>query len=505
MSLPSELRSSLPPSIDPEQVRAALRSPGARGSLGGETWVLDVEGRLAVLARTSIFDPLEPIVLAEGPAAVELRAGPELEIRPAEGAAFVVRPSLFEVEALAALLAGVEGRVAFTPAAEPSAAEFTPPEPARDEPVTFELAAVEPTPASSGRAEPRRDGTTLADLDVIDPDLESEAGEALAAGEYERTITAAGRLAQQSSPRERDEWFDLVEVVELMQAGDWVPAYLWTRGVREVPAQVMDELFGRLRHELERVDEPELAWAALGNRLSEAPDQRARLEAFLGRDGPTINREVAARARDFFTPLAEADDRLAQRGLARALLDLDELDAALTWIRRSLAHERFDFRARMLETQILALLAIGRSDDRELIAALQKAADDFDDRPEPLVDLADHVEYEDPAWAIELLRKALDREFDEFALLNLVELLDQSGRQGELIQEIEQAFTDPESIALVKDQLRDKLDAARRRFALSPTGDATPPAPAAAAQPNVAVAVLVALAVLAVALASLLF
>jgi hypothetical protein len=151
-------------------------------------------------------------------------------------------------------------------------------------------------------------------------------------------------------------------------------------------------------------------------------------------------------------------------------MELDEIDAALTWIRRATAAERFDFEARMLETRILALRAIETHDQRELLATLQKVADDFHDRPEPLVDLADHVEFDDPPWAIESLRKAQERCFDEFVVLDLVELLESSGRHGEAMRELEQALADPDTVALVEDQLREKLAAVRARFALSPAG-----------------------------------
>jgi len=451
VSLTPELRASLPTSIDAAKVRAAARASGSPGSLGGETWLLDLGGRLAVLIRGSIFDPLEPVALAD---VARLRDGSELEIRPVGGPPFVVRPSLFEVDAIAALLATVD-----------------------------ELATVEPNtpretldvPQYGAPAERRSEPVTLTDLDVVDPVLETEVVAALEAGEYERTLAAARELARQSSPRERDEWSDLIQVVSLLRTGDGVAAYLWTRGVRRVPASATDALLGRLSAALER-DEPTLAWAAAGEFLLDesGPDRRARIEARLGRDGPTLAREVSTRAREFFSTSAEAGDRLAQRGLARALLELDQLDAALTWIRRAIAAERFDFDARMLETQILSLRAIETDDDRELLAALQKVADDFHDRPEPLVDLADHLEFDDPSRAIDSLRRAQEREFDEFVVLTLVELLEQTGRHDEAIAELEQALTDPDVVTLAEDQLRERLTALRQRQAIAPASQRAP-------------------------------
>jgi hypothetical protein len=160
----------------------------------------------------------------------------------------------------------------------------------------------------------------------------------------------------------------------------------------------------------------------------------------------------------------------------------------------------------MLETQILALRAIEISDDRELLAAWQKVADDFHDRPEPLVALADHVEYDDPAWAIESLRKAQAREFNEFVLLNLIELLEQNGKHDQVIHEIEHAFADPDSVELVADQLSEKLAAAqakRRGGAVAVHGKQPPQTLAKPASVGV-IAVAVLLIVLALALILLL-
>ena len=444
--MPAELRDSLPSTIDAQRVRAAARASGSPGSLGGETWLLDLDGQLAVLVRASIFDPLEPLTLADRPQPIVLREG-ELELHPAEGSPFTIRPSMFELEPITALLE--------------------------------QVALARPQPAVVAPSESRREPITLTDLDVIDPDLETEVVAALEAGEHDRVIVAARELARHSGLRERDEWNDLLELVPLLRAGDHVAAYLWTRGVRRIPTSAADALFGSLSDALERRDEPALAWAAAGELLLDesGPDRRARIEKRLGRDGPTLALDVAHRAHRFFSSAAQRGDRLAQRGLARALLELDELDEALDWIRRAVAAERFDFETRMLETQILALRAIEIGDGRELTAALLKVADDFHDRPEPLVALADHVEFDDPAWAIESLRKAQAREFDEFALLSLVELLEQHAPPDEVIREIEQALADPDAVALVAEPLHEKLAAARakqRGAALAPADARTP-------------------------------
>jgi hypothetical protein len=480
VSLPPELRNSLPSSIDVQAVRAAARASGSPGSLGGETWLLDLDGQLAVLVRGSIFDPLEPLALASVGQPVELREGGELEVRPAAGPPFVVRPSLFEIERLAALLDQVEGVASL--ASPPSTTEVP------------------------DFGEPRREPDTLTDLDVIDPELEVEAVTALEAGEYQRVVTAASELARQSSPRDREEWSNLVEIVAHLRAGDCVAAYLWTHGVRQVPVTVTNALFGALANALERRDEAALAWAAAGQLLVDqsGSTRRSQIEARLDRDGPTLAREVASRARSFFSGPAEAGDRLAQRGLAHALMELDEIDTALTWIRRATKAERYDFDARMLETQILALRSIETNDDRELLASLQKVGDDFPDRPEPLVALADRVEFDDPDWAITSLRKAQDREFNQFVLITLVELLEQNGRHHEVIREIEHAFADGDSVAIVAAQLREKLAAVQAKLgvgALAPTTPSSPEPAARASVVAIAIGVVLIAAALALALA----
>jgi hypothetical protein len=471
VSVPPELRDSLPSSIDAHAVRAAARASGSPGSLGGETWLLDIDGKLAVLVRASIFDPLEPLALASDGQPVELREGGELEVRPAAGSSFVVRPSMFEIERLTALLGQVKGVAA--PGAAPG--------------------------------ESHRDPDTLTDLDVIDPELEAEAISALEAGDHDRVLAAASELARQSNARDREEWSNLVEIITHLRAGDCVAAYLWTHGVRRIPAAVTDALFGSLAELLERRNEPALAWAAAGQLLLDpsGPTRRSQIETRLDADGPTLAHEVSSRARSFFAGPAAAGDRLAQRGLAHALLELDELDEALTWIRRATAAERYDFDARMLETQILALRSIETNDDRELRAALLKVADDFPERPEPLINLAERVEFDDPEWAIESLRKAQDREFNQFVLLTLLELLEQNGRHHEVIREIEHAFADGDSVALVADQLREKLAAAQAKLsgALAPASTQSPAVAARGSVLAIAIAVVLIAALLAMALA----
>lgn len=451
MLLPAELRASLPSSIDADAIRRAVRASGSPGSLGGETWLLDVGGKLAVLVRESIFDPLEPVELSAIARPVALRDRSELEIFPAASSPFVVRPSPLESDTLAALLDEVEGH-----------------------------ARVPEQP---------RESVTLPDLDAIDPILEAEVIAALQAGEYARAAESARELGRQSSPRERDEWHDLVELLALLQAGDPVAAYLWAHGVRCGPATTDDALFGRLIEELERCNEPVLAWAAADRLLFDdsAPQRRARIEAQLDRPSQSLAREVSRRAREFFRGPAEAGDRLAQRGLAHALMEIDELDEALDWIRRAIRAERFDFAARMLETEILER-ASENHDNRELFAALQEAAEDFHDRPEPLVELADRVRKDDPERALELLRKALERDYDPFILLTLVDVLERTGRREQVIREIELALTDLDAVALVKDELRERLSAARAGLTFVPARAETP-APVAPAINVVMIAV----------------
>lgn len=471
MTVSAELRTALPSSIDPKAVRAAVRAPGSPGSLGGETWLLDLNGGLAAVYRSSIFDVLEPLVLAELAEPVALGKANELEIHRANGESFTVRPPLFEIDVVKALLAGVDGLArsgTLHEVAEPSRAE------AKAKPV-------EPGALLDSSVQP----ITLIDHDVIDPPCEAEISAVIAAGEYSRADAAVAKIAEQGNLRERDEWTDLLELITSLRVGEFVAAYLWTRGVRRVPAGVHDALLARISIELELADEPILAWAAAGDGLVDDPataSRRAAFEARLGLDGPALDREVSERARRFFSDAAKADDRLAQRGLAHACLELDELDEALTWVRRAIAAEPFDFEARMLEAQILGLVAIETEDDSELIAALREVAKHFHDRPEPLVELAERLEFDDPDLAIDCLGQALEREFDEHVLLTLIELFETNGRWDPLIAKAEAALTDPSAIANVEDRLRAKLSHARSQLRVHDPGWTSSPDPQAASE-----------------------
>ena len=434
------------------------------------------------------FDPLTPIELRVGARPVELHDGPKIEVHPANGPAFVVRPAPFELTAVTALLASVDG-----------VAELAGPT-ATEEDDGFDWF----TPSES--PEPKRE-ITLNDLDPLDPQVEADAIEALAAGDYERALAAAWAMARQSNPDEREQWNDLAEVVTVLRAGDRAAALLWARTVRQIPDPASDALYRRLAHELERHNELVLAWSAADQLVDPAGlDQCARLEAQLERDAGSLGPELAVRAQEFFRVGARAGDPLAQRGLAQACMELDQLDDALDWVRRAIAGAPLDFTSRMLETEILG----ERDDDRAQVAALRKAAADFPTRPEPLVDLADHLEFDQPSEAIALLREAQTRRFDEFTLVDLVDLLAANGRHGDVVHEIEDAFRDPDSIPLVVDDLREKLASARAtlglrtkpvaRAPIASPGPAAPAAPASTTLPVVAVVLMVTIAVLGLAI-----
>lgn len=306
---------------------------------------------------------------------------------------------------------------------------------------------------------------TLADLDVLDPDRELDVHAALKAGDLHQAKLAAHELAAQTTGRERDEWSDLVAVLELMEAADHVAAGLWTQAVRRIPGSVRDAVFTELSAKLEAADEPGLAWAAAGQQLDEGRvlARRAQLEAALGLDARALTHACARRSQALFANPAAAGDHLAQRGLAHALLAADEPHEALTWIRWATA-DRFDFAARMLEVQILRILARETQAEGELLEALHGATQDFGDRPEPLLELADHVERDDPSLAIDCLGKALELEFDEFVFMERIELLEANGRYLEALEELHAVLANPDAVSALKDQLRDKLAAGEARM-----------------------------------------
>ena len=468
VTVPSELRSALPATLAPERVRAAVRAPGSPGSLGGETWLLDVDGALAVLTRSSIFDDLAPVALAEsGP--VEQR-GAEVEVRPADGAAFVVRPGVFEVDATTRLLAGVEGLASVS---GPTGAREPAPAPVWSPPIeasaSFEPAA-EPEPSVAVDFEPGEPEVDGARPSGFEETPEEQLVDAIAASRDDEALALARTLARREAQPER--WHDLVAVLELIRAGDRVAALMWSLDVRQLPVDVHDAVLLRLAGAFEG-PEPLLAWAALRELIDDEPGEarRAALVARLGSDEATLRRTLAERAREFFRGSAEAGDPLAQRGLAHALFDLDELAGARQWIARIKARDPLDYPTRELELDVLALEAITDHDDRELVRAYEAMISDFSDRAGPLVRLADHLEYDDPVRAIDCLRRAQALEFDELVLRDLIELLTSSKRYAEVIREAEAALTGPhadELLDFVRDDLRARLRDARVALGVRP-------------------------------------
>jgi tetratricopeptide (TPR) repeat protein len=428
VSVPAELSSSLPPTLDPTRIRAAVRGSGSPGTLGGETWIVDVDGALAVLTRRSIFDPLQPISLAaEAPLVQRER---ELEVRPAIGEPFVVRPSFFEIEAVTQLLAGVAG---LADTATPATA-----------------AAAAPTPV--GGAVTTR--SVLGPLDSSAP-ARSRAGAQAGAGVEQvaaliaqdasaDALALARRQLDQTSGDAADRWRDLVRALERLDAGELVDALVWARASVELPDGVNDSFYLRLATALEHAGEPLLAWAALEEMHDGAPGaaQRARLDSQLP-DDEIRWLELERRVRDRLLGPAQDDDPWAQRALAQALLRLDELGPALMWIRRARHGDPHDVFARELELEILRQRLIDDADDhddRPLLAAIDSFTADFPDAALPWTVRAEHHQYDDPPRAIEALREALRREFSALALRDLAELLASQGRHRELVRTVEDAF-----------------------------------------------------------------
>lgn len=483
MSLPSDLVAALPASLTASRVRAAIRAPGSPNSYGGESWLLELDDGLAVVFRTSIFDSLEWLALAtdhEDEPAIGLTSdgfSSRLKIRSASGSAFELRPASSDVAAVTALLERVRG-LAVDPslASEPSEAT---PEPELPEPPRSVASSTSPAAALEllpGELEPPAPRAQLINLRAVSdqPDPETLLAQALERGDFRSAELAARNTSSSSEP---EALADLITLLELAAAGSLVPAYLWTRGVKHPPAGPADDFFTALAAALERDDEPTLAWSAWEEVLDEQVSSaaRGRLERSLGRSGPTIAREVAERARAWFTKqLADTPNQLdAMRGLARAHTDLDELSEAHRWVRAAIEIEPMHFDTRMQEAQILTLLEIETGDTRPLLTTLNKIADDFPTRTEPLLDLAGHVEFDDPTLAITCLQRALEREFNTHTATSLVELYAATGRHMDVIMLTERSLNSPQ-LELDEDereQLQAQLDQSRTALAL-PAGAA---------------------------------
>ncbi|WP_146157542.1 tetratricopeptide repeat protein [Enhygromyxa salina] len=460
MSLPSELLTALPASLPPSRVRAAFRSPGSPGSLGGESWLLELDDGLAMLCRSSIFDSLEWLALADdGAPAVQLSSNgftSTLEVRCADGTQLTLRPSSTGAEAVTALLERVQNLAAApgstpdpAPTSQTSAAVLLDSSPSELEPPTES-----PAPEPSGS------------LDHLNGSL--------ARGDF-RSAELAAR--QTSSASEPEAHADLVALLELAAAGELAAAYLWTRGARRPPARHHHALFAALASALERDDEPTLAWSAWeriddDRRGSEA---RGRIERALGRTGPTIAREVAERARTWFNDQLAADPEQvdALRGLAHAHTDLDELEAARRWVDAALAKDPHHFDTRMHAVQILALLELETGDGNARVGALQAIATDFPTRAEPLLELADHVEFDDPTLAIQCLVRALEREFTGSTAVALVDLYAATKRYGDVMTVATQALKTDQLDAREREHLQRQLEQAQVATGLRTDGELT--------------------------------
>lgn len=472
MIVPAALRSSLPAELSPEAVRAAVRSPGSRGSFSGETWLVELDGGLAVLGRGSVFDALEWIELADDgqPAVVVVPDGftTKLQVRCADGHSFELRPGTREAEAALALLDRASG-VAPRPRMSTEEAEGVP------SPVPPPSASAEPVAPPQSRLEP---GPSWPAQSSSSPSAEPDAGlDALCRALRERDFETAAPLARALAtdpPGSRQHWAALVETIDRLRSGEAARAYLWTRGAVSIPGEVDEDLFTGLARELEACDEPVLAWDACSELIDDevSGSLRARIESELGRDGPSLAREVAERARDMFEALLESepDEPVLMRALAKAYLDLDELDEALRRVRAALARDASDYETRVLETRILALQAIELDDDQAYVEALEAVAADFPDAAEPLVDLADHHEFDAPHLAIRYLQQALEREHDELTLIALAELYEANQRWSNLVELLGQALARPDADAYYFDveSHRERLARAERALSLRP-------------------------------------
>ena len=132
----------------------------------------------------------------------------------------------------------------------------------------------------------------------------------------------------------------------------------------------------------------------------------------------------------------------------------------------------------MQEAHILSLIEIETEDSRPLIAALTNTAEKFPERAEPLIELADHVEFDDPASAIQYLERALEREFDGFTVTSLLDLYVATKRHGNVIALAERSLKSGELDAEEREQAQEQLHQARTALAVRPDAAVSVQAPA---------------------------
>ncbi|KIG18503.1 hypothetical protein DB30_00188 [Enhygromyxa salina] len=485
------------------RVRAAIRTPGSPSSIGGESWLLELDDGLAMMCRSSIFDPLEWLALAEdGAPAIELSSNgfsSTLAVRCANGKTFELRPGSSDVAGVTALLerapklASAPGSSA-EPAPASSPAPADPPSPTQLSPASArsQLDAL-PGAVNQAAARSQLDASPSA---AEPPESRARLNQALAQGNFRTALEIARQTSNGSEPDA-----DLIAVLELAAAGDFTAAYVWTRGVKRPPAPQHGPLFAALAASLERAHEPALAWSA----WEEVDDQhsseaRGRIERALGHNGPTIARAVAEQARAWFTEHVQAapENIEAMRGLAHAHTDLDELSEAQKWVNAAIAKDPQHFDTRMHATHILSLIEVETGDSRALLAALGQIADEFPTRSEPLLDLAGHVEFDDPKLAIRCLERALEREFDAYAVTSLADLYAAAGRHVDAVAVLEKALRNPKLDNDDREQMQDQLERSRAQLgALAPTPGAELNATAQSGSRGFTIIVLLMLAALA--------
>jgi len=461
VAIPYALHDLLPASLKAEQVLTALRCSGSIGTTGGETWLLELDAGCLVLTRSSLLDPLARVELATEQPLELLRESYEtrLRVRPRAGEPFEVRPSLLEVDPLAALLARAGTKVAALAEAEPAAAPAAAP---------IVAASSKPSPIVPARAA----GHASASVPSIDAaDLLERVANALS----ENAFADAARLARELAEAVRDdengeaeEWAESATVLELMGRGQPVNAFMQAYAI-DLPSDLHDRLCVVLSAELERQREPLLACATLDwiwdSSLAEHELDRLtrELDPSLAESSHERDRAVAERVVEHFRAGAEAGDLRALRTSSQALIDLGRLDEAYARLREAIARAPDDFGTRFAEVDLLEELNL--HDQRQ--ALLERLCEEFPNEAEPAERLAYELAEESGdtpetlAKASHFYALALEREFEESRVLDAAKLLERRGLDSEAVALLESGHERSEDPSALEDFARELARLAR--------------------------------------------
>lgn len=269
---------------------------------------------------------------------------------------------------------------------------------------------------------------------------------ALNESRYAEAALASRSLAELDADADvQASWSDMAEVLDQLAHDKPVAAFMHAH-TSSLPPELRGMLVERLASELELAGQPLLAMATfdwLGPSSRFAENERRRLarelDSRLGEDEQERVRSVAQRIVEHFRDAAEAGDVRALRATARALVDLERPKEALVRVRRALDREPGHLATRLSEAELLG--EIGEHDARR--ALLITLAADFPSSVVPARKLAEdfavnvQVEPGALAQASYWYAAAIEREFDESAVLDFAKLLEQTGQIPEAIAQLE--------------------------------------------------------------------